>query len=146
MTIETLSIRRATDADVAGCAAVVNGWIDDTDWIPRDFPPEALEAMIREALPIREIWVAGDPVEAYLSFDPETARVGGLYCRKTGQGLGKALMDQVKVGRDYIWLSTHEPNLAAQRFYAREGFVEVARYAPEPPATVTEVKMEWRRS
>ncbi|MBF9049588.1 GNAT family N-acetyltransferase [Roseobacter sp. HKCCD9010] len=144
MTTEAISIRRAEIGDVPACAAVANWWIDDTDWLPRDYPPEAIEGMIRDALPTREIWVAGDPVEAYLSYDPEKKRVGALFCRHGGRGVGKALMDRVKEGQDYLWLTTHEPNLRAQKFYIREGFTEVERFIPEPPETVREVKMEWR--
>lgn len=145
MTTEALDIRRAAPDDVAGCAAVANWWIDDTSWLPRDHPPEEVEAMIREAYPTREIWVAGRPVEAYLSFDPEAKRVGALFCRNSGKGVGKALLDRVKEGADYLWLTTHEPNTRAQKFYKREGFAEVERFFPEPPETVREIKMEWKR-
>ncbi|QBY00903.1 GNAT family N-acetyltransferase [Rhodophyticola sp. CCM32] len=141
---DTLPIRRAGLADIPACAAVANWWIDDTEWLPRDHPADVVEDMIREALPIREIWVAGDPIEAYLSFDPVGFRVGALFCRHGGRGVGKALMDRVKQGQKYLWLTTHEPNLRAQKFYIREGFTEVERFMPEPPETVREVKMEWR--
>lgn len=137
-------IRRAERRDVPGCAKVLNDWIDATEWMPRLHAPEAIEAMIDAAFDLREIWVAGDPVEAYVSFDVETAKVGGLYCARTGQGLGKTLLDKVRERRDYVWLTADEPNKKAQKFYAREGFVEVDRYMPEPPEMVRLVKLEWR--
>ena len=137
-------VRRATADDVPACAAVVNGWIDATDWLPRDFPPEDIERQIREALPDREIWVAGDPVAGYLSFDPSASRICGLYTSRPGEGLGKALMDRVKEGRDHIQLWTHAPNLAAQRFYAREGFAATGRVDAGSDG-IAEVRMEWRR-
>ncbi len=137
-------VRLATEDDVPACAAVVNGWIDATEWLPRDFPPEEIERQIREALPDREIWVAGDPVAGYLSFDPSTSRIGGLYVSRPGEGLGKALMDRVKEGRDYIQLWTHRPNRQAQRFYAREGFTATG-IEDEGSDGVPEVRMEWRR-
>lgn len=137
-------IRRAGPGDVPAMAAIANAWVDETEWNPRDLSPEELEDFIRTALPEREIWVAGGPVCGYLSLDPETLRISGFYVSTRGRGVGKALMDRVKQGRDRLWLHTHEPNLDAQRFYRREGFVEVSRHAPEPPDTVPEIRMEWR--
>ena len=126
-------------------AAVVNAWVDATEWFPRDHAPEVIEGFIRDALPYREIWVIGAPVAGYLSFDPESGRIGGLYCLRQGEGLGKALMDAVKAGRTHLWLQTHVPNLRAQAFYRREGFVQVGgEITPEPPDTVPELRMEWR--
>ncbi|WP_231388640.1 GNAT family N-acetyltransferase [Pseudooceanicola algae] len=139
-----MTIRRAQADDVVACAAVVDQWIEATDWMPRDASRDELETGIAAALPKREIWVAGDPVEAYLSLDPETLKIGGFYCAYPGRGVGRALMDRVKQGRDFLWLHTHAPNEAAQRFYHREGFVVTGSYLPTPPATLTEIRMEWR--
>jgi hypothetical protein len=125
-------------------AAVVNGWIDTTPWFPRVHAPAAIEGFIREAFPIREIWVIGEPVEGYLSVDPAAGRVAALYCARTGAGLGKLLLDRAKLGRMRLTLRTHLPNIAAQRFYLREGFVAVGEAAPEPPETVPELVMAWR--
>ena len=137
-------MRRATLDDVPAMAAVLNGWVDATDWFPRVFTAEELEGFVRAAVPLREVWVAGDPVCAYLSYNRETGQVVALYVSVTGQGIGKALLDKVKEGRDALWLTTHAPNVAAQRFYTREGFREVSRHMPEPPETVEEIRMEWR--
>ncbi len=126
-------------------AQIVCDWEAATGWNPSQAAPETIAGFILEALPDREIWVIGEPVEAYLSFDPSDSRVGGLYSGRPNGGLGKALMDKVKERRDFVCLRTHEPNEAAQRFYRREGFVEVSRHAPEPPNTVPEIRMEWRR-
>ncbi|WP_422049360.1 GNAT family N-acetyltransferase [Shimia sp.] len=140
-----LHIRRATPEDVGAMAQIVCDWEAATEWMSSPYGPEEISGFIREAMPAREMWVAGEPIEGYLSYDPKATRVGGLYCRKSGQGLGKALMDKVKEGRDFLWLTTHEPNLKAQKFYKREGFVEVSRHDAEPPNTVREVRMEWQR-
>ena len=93
----------------------------------------------------RVILVAGDPAQAYLAFDPETLRIGGLYSNITGSGVGKALMDCIKVGRDYLWLNTHVPNEAAQKFYKREGFVEISNEGAEPSNIMPEIRMAWCR-
>ncbi|MEX0367711.1 MAG: N-acetyltransferase family protein [Ruegeria sp.] len=136
-------IRRAKIEDVPACARVISTWMDETDWMPPELPQKELEALIREAFPAREIWVAGDPVDCYMSVDPEAGKVGALYCLRTGQGIGKRLLDKAKEGRQSLWLTTHEPNRDAQRFYRREGFVEAGYLPPEPPETLPVIRMEW---
>lgn len=144
MAMIEVAVRGAVEADVPVMAQIVFDWEAATEWMESPYGPEEIAGFIREAMPEREIWVAGEPIEGYLSFDPSVSRVGGLYCRTTGAGVGKALMDKAKVGRDFVWLHTHEANEAAQRFYKREGFQEVSRHEAEPPNTVCEVRMEWR--
>ena len=136
--------RVATEDDVPACARIVSDWIDRTDWLPRQHSEAALAAMIADALPMREIFVIGDPCEGYLSVNPETAHIGALYTARPGVGLGKALLDRAKLGRDFLQLNTHEPNRDAQRFYTREGFA-VAERIPVGTDGLAELRMEWRR-
>lgn len=138
------AIRRAGPEDAAACARIVRGWVVGTEWMPELHSVEDLTAMIVEALPGREIWLAGDPPEGYISVNPETGHVGALYTSRQGAGLGRALLDRAKEGRDRLRLFTHEPNTAAQRFYRREGFEEVGRN-PEGVDGLPEIIMEWRR-
>ncbi len=93
---------------------------------------------------MRELWVIGAPVAGYLSFDVEDRLIAGLYTALPGSGHGKALVDAVKEGRDFIHLWTHEPNVQAHRFYHREGFVTVERNAEGRGDGVPELRMEWR--
>ncbi|MTH99525.1 GNAT family N-acetyltransferase [Roseibium sp. RKSG952] len=137
-------IRRATSGDVPACARIIATWMAQTEWMPEELPEEKLEELIREAFPVREIWVSGDPVDCYMSVDPKELKVGALYCLRTGEGIGKQLLDQAKKGRDYLWLTAHEPNIAAQRFYRREGFVVTGTEPPTPPETLPVIRMEWR--
>lgn len=139
-----MEVRRATPEDAAAAAVIINDWIDGTDWMPRVHAREAIAEMIAEGLPSREFYVAGDPVAGYLSLNAEVAHVVALYTDRPGEGIGKALLDQAKVGRDYLQLWTHEPNTAAQRFYAREGF-EVVERKTEGADGLPELRMEWRR-
>lgn len=137
-------LRRATLEDVPACARVISTWIARTDWMPEELTQDQLAALIREAFADREIWVIGDPVDCYMSVNPKESKVGALYCLRTGEGLGKHLLDKAKEGREFLWLTTHEPNKAAQRFYRREGFVETGTEAPVPPETLPIIRMEWR--
>ncbi len=144
MAMTEVAVRRAVEADVPAMAQIVCDWEAATEWMDSPYTAQEIAGLIREALPDREIWVAGDPIEGYLSFDPAVSRVGGLYCRTTGAGVGKALMDEAKAGRDFVWLHTHEANEAAQRFYKREGFQEVSRHDGDIHESLREVRMEWR--
>ena len=137
-------IRRAVPGDMAACARVVSTWVGQTGWMPEDLSQEEIEELIREAFPNRDIWVSGEPVDCYMSIDPFEARVGALYCLRTGEGVGKKLLEQAKDGREYLCLTTHVPNLGAQRFYRREGFIETGTEPPTPPDTVPVIRMEWR--
>ncbi|WP_171098513.1 GNAT family N-acetyltransferase [Ruegeria sp. HKCCD7255] len=136
-------IRRATHEDTLACAKVVHAWASETDWMPDELPVEQLAGLIRDAFDSREIWVAGDPVDCYMSVDPAQKKIGALYCRRTGQGIGKVFLDKAKENRDFLWLTTHIPNTSAQRFYLREGFEVTAEEPPVPPDTVPVYRMEW---
>ncbi|MBU2961954.1 GNAT family N-acetyltransferase [Citreicella sp. C3M06] len=143
--IDASKPRRATIDDIPACAAVINSWIDRTDWFPRLYGPEVIQQAFHDAWDKREIFVIGAPVEGYVSLDPAQRKIAALYTARPGAGLGKALLDTAKDGREMLFLHTHVPNEAAQRFYRREGFVQVGgALPPEPPEIVPEIRMEWR--
>ena len=104
---------------------------------------EVLTEAIAKGIPEREFWVIGEPVQGYLSFKEDENLIAGLYTADPGSGLGKALLDRVKEGREYVQLWTHEPNTAAQRFYRREGFEVVERRPEGRGDGVPELRMEW---
>lgn len=141
---EAHAIRRAGPQDMPACARVVHDWVQQTDWMPKRFTLAEFEEMFAKALPLRDIYVAGNPVTGYLSFDPETARIIGLYTAAPGRGLGKALVDHVKSGRGFVYLHTHRANTGAHRFYRREGFVPIGEIAAGDDG-LPELRMEWRR-
>jgi len=115
-------LRLAKSSDAPICAAIVNSWIDNTKWMPRIHSPDLITQMIKDGIPIREFWVIGDPVLGYLSFNVEAQQIMGLYVARPGIGLGRALLEQVKLRKSYIKLWSHSANTAAHRFYLREGF------------------------
>ena len=144
MTLEPFAIRRAHAGDAGDCARIVNDWIDAVDWMPRIHSHDEFAGFVAEAIPVREVWVVGEPIAGYLSLNASSAQIMGLYTARPGAGMGKALMDRAKHGRDYLHLWTHEPNTSARRFYTREGFVELGCDADRSPEGVTEIRMEWR--
>lgn len=138
----TVDLRPATATDAPACARIVNNWIDRTDWLPRVHTRESIEEMIVAGIPIREFWVAGDPVVGYLSLNTDASQIMGLYTMQPGKGTGKALMDRVKQGRTWLQLWSHSANVRAHRFYRREGFVEVGR-KDKGADGIPEIRMEW---
>lgn len=140
----TDEIRRASSNDAAPCAAIVNDWIDAKNWLPRQHSPQAIEEMIRAGISLREFWVAGDPIQGYLSLNTEERQIMGLYTARPGNGIGKALMNQVKNRRDWLQLWSHAANTKAHAFYRREGFVEVGRNENGVDG-IPEIRMEWYR-
>jgi len=138
-------MRRARPDDAQTCARIVKTWLDATGWLPQGPTRDQLAELIAATIPIRDIWVAGNPVAGYLSLNRETAQVMGLYAKQPGAGIGKLLLDQAKDGHDYLQLRSHTPNTAAHRFYEREGFVAVERDLDDGADGVSEIRMEWRR-
>ena len=128
--------------DALSCSEILNNWIEKTIWIPRLYSKQELLEMIEGAIPMREIWVVGDPVLGYVSFNKELSQVVALYSDMPGKGYGKVLLDKVKRGRKYIQLWSHSANKAAHRFYYREGFKDVA-YKEKGDDGISEIKFEW---
>ena len=134
--------RKGLIDDADRCAEIVNNWIKTTKWIPCLYSKHELLKMIEEAIPYRELWVIGNPVSAYVSFNNDLSQVVALYSDKPGRGYGKVLLDKVKEGREYIQLWSHNANESAHRFYYREGF-RTAAYKEKGDDGIPEIHFEW---
>ena len=116
------TIRRATIHDAMACASIVHEWVEITAEMPRLYDRDQLFSVIISAIPTREVWVIGEQIEGYISYNPDLLQISALYLKFTGKGLGKMLLDQVKHQRKYLQLWSHELNTSAHKFYKREGF------------------------
>ena len=65
------TLRRATIDDASACALIVYNWIEKTVEMPRLFDKHPLTEMIRDAIPLREVWVIGQPISGYISYNPD---------------------------------------------------------------------------
>jgi putative acetyltransferase len=127
---DDVTIRAARVADLPACAGIINDYIDATDWLPRTLSRNKIAALFGPGLlDQRTVLVAeaGGGIVGYLSLGGD-GFLPALYLAPgvRGRGIGAALLDQAKALRpEGIELTVFEPNAAAQRFYAREGFREV---------------------
>ena len=134
--------RRGSKDDAERCVEILNKWVETTTWMPRLYSKNELLKMIEEAIPLRELWVIGNPTSAYVSFNIDLSQVVALYSDKPGRGYGKVLLDKVKEGREYIQLWSHSANESAHRFYHREGFKSAA-YKEKGDDGISEIQFEW---
>ena len=80
------TLRRATIDDASACALIVDDWIEKTVEMPRLFDKHKLTEMIRKAIPLREVWVIGQPINGYISYNPESSQISALYVDKKDEG------------------------------------------------------------
>lgn len=133
---------RPEDADI--CADIFNAWVDAQDWMPRVHSKKGVRAFYRTVVFAEwHVWVAGDPISGFLAMDQSEEMVMALFVATPGQGIGKALLDHAKAGRDRLRLLTFVANTGARRFYAREGFVEVSRTPGDNEEGLPDVMLRW---
>lgn len=124
-----LTVRYATTSDLPVCAAIINDYIDATQWLPRSIDHKAVEELfVPSLLEMRTMFVAEEHGEiiGYLSMSDD-GFVPALYLGPAGRGrgVGKALLDAAKAAHpDGLELTVFELNTDALRFYQREGFDE----------------------
>ncbi len=142
-------LRQAGPGDAPACAAVFNAWVDATPWMPRVHPPEdVMRHYFEYVLRHCEVTVAevDGRVLGFLTLDSE-GLIAGFYLAPElrGHGLGHRMLAGVKAratGRLTLW--TFVANDGARRFYAREGFVEVARTGGDNEEGLPDLLLEWR--
>ena len=125
----TTILRPATPLDAGALGVILHRFEVETPWMPKEHScAEAIgfcDRMIARGW-VTVATVAGQVV-GFLARDG--AEVCALYLapEACGLGLGKALLDQAKSASPRLTLWTFQANLAAQRFYLREGFSEQRR-------------------
>lgn len=117
-------LRRATPADAAACAAIVQGWLESTPWVETRLTMTQLIDGFKIGIPTYEVWVEEEnkSLNGYLSYGPSDQLIRGFYTARPGAGTGKRLLNHIKKGKSYLQLWTHAPNTRAHAFYQREGF------------------------
>lgn len=112
--------------------------------MPRVHPADDLERHYRECVfPNREVWLSGNPVDGYIALDLDEAMVTSLFVGPKGRGIGKHLLDHAKTRLSHMTLWTFLANTKARRFYAREGFREVARSDGDNEERLPDILLHW---
>ncbi len=143
------SVRIGTGADGPACGAVVNRWIDATQWMPRVHTRQGvIDHFTASVLSKQRCWIAERDGKTcgFLALDPADGLVSALYLAPDahGQGIGKALLDQAKAECPTgLGLWTFVANTGARRFYEREGFREVARTDGDNEEGLPDILFRW---
>ena len=146
--LDRTRIAPAEPMHAPACAAILDAWIDECEWMPRLHSRAVIESHIRDVVfAMRRAWVAleGERPTGFLALDIEGC-ITALYVAADarGRGVGRMLLDRAKRQERALTLWAFEPNVAARRFYAREGFAEVRRTGGDNEEGVPDVLMGWR--
>ena len=130
------TLGRATIDDASGCALIVDNWIAKTVEMPRLFDKHKLTEMIRDAIPLREVWVIGEPINGDISYNSDSLQISALNVNKKGEGHGKILLDQIKADHKF-------PNCGAMKLIIQHmSFIEDKDLSSKIEKTA--VQMEYR--
>ena len=120
----SLQIRRARPEELGACADIYVAVLRETfTWQP---PERHSHGDFFRAAREEEIYVVVEDgrILGLAAFYRAQNFLHSLYVSVRGRGLGKALLDHVRAAADGpVSLKVQRPNLRAQAFYAREGFV-----------------------
>ena len=120
----TAEVRRARADELGACADLYQRVLRETfTWLPAE--RHRREDFLRFSRD-EEVYVAvrdGTVVGIAGYYRPQSF-LHSLYVDVRGEGVGKALLDHViGVAQGTLSLKVQLPNIHAQRFYAREGFI-----------------------
>ena len=119
----TPRLRAARSADAAAVGAIL--------WRAAALPYSRAECVACCEAMIARGWVRvarrWGRTLGFIARDGEEVCALYLAGRARGRGTGKLLVDEAKAACPHLWLRCAQANDAAQRFYRREGFVEVGR-------------------
>jgi GNAT superfamily N-acetyltransferase len=141
------SVRRARLEDMAACAAILNDWIDETDWMPRIHSHEEVvqyyETEVFQNRKVLLVEMAGDV--AAMAAVTNDNYISAFYVARDYRGRGAGAMlirHAVAECGTVARLWTFQANAGARSFYARHGFVEIARTAGDNEEGLPEVLLE----
>lgn len=118
-------VRRAVGEDAKPMAAVMQGWLEETPWIPVLHTLAETEAFCVRLVATTECWVAEEAggVCGFLTRDGNWINALYLAPEARGRGVGSALLRRAMTGCDALQLWCFQQNDGARRFYERHGFV-----------------------
>ncbi|WP_448427891.1 N-acetyltransferase family protein [Martelella sp. FOR1707] len=142
------TLRPAEIRDMAACAAILNDWIDETPWMPRVHDHADVARHYRETIFVERTVSVAEDHAVVLGFSAlsDDDYITALYvaANARGRGVGKALLERAKTDRPTgLRLWTFQANVAAQRFYEREGFAELRRTDGDNEEALPDILYGW---
>lgn len=141
-------LRPAQPTDAGAVGAILSGFIDGTEWMPRIHT--RAEDLSFAGHMIAQGWVT--VAEAHARVRAFSARNGSdvhaLYVDDgaQGQGIGTDLLLRMQQATDHLSLWTFQANTGAQRFYLRHGFVEVERTdGARNDESLPDIRYDWHK-
>ncbi|MDZ4310282.1 MAG: GNAT family N-acetyltransferase [Cypionkella sp.] len=140
-------IRAASPADAPDIAAILAAWNRDTVWMPKlHTPAEDLQFAQHLITHCTTRVLYGPDTLGFLSRAGQQIEALYLVPAARGKGLGRLLLNEAKAACAELTLYTFQANLSAQRFYAREGFTEIARSDGRDNAEqLPDLRLVWRK-
>jgi GNAT superfamily N-acetyltransferase len=137
-------IRAAVPADAPALALILGDWVRETGWMPVLHGREEDLALVAGLIAGGGVLVAEG---GFLAREGEEILALYLAPAARGRGVGRALLDAAKAGRDRLTLWAFAQNGRALAFYRREGFVEAFRTdGAGNEARLPDVRMIWERA
>lgn len=142
---------RLTDAhkgDVVALAKFIGDWVRETGWMPVLHTRTEDEDFVAALLASHAVRVARGGSQPLGFLARQEGRIQALHVASgaRGQGIGRALLDEVKAVEPEISLWTFQANTRAIAFYTGAGFVEAER--TDGAATdegLPDLRMIWSR-
>jgi ribosomal protein S18 acetylase RimI-like enzyme len=141
------ALRDAIQADATPLALVLGDWVRETGWLPILHSREEDRAFLAGLIGTHRLRVVGKKGLALGFLAHRQGHVDALYLAPAarGMGLGKSLLDEVKMTAGAVELWTFQANSRAIAFYRREGFTEAERTAGEGnEARLPDIRLTWR--
>lgn len=143
-----VSVRTGVDADAPACSAILDGWIDENEWMPRLYGRDSIYNFIQNVVfQERRVLVAEAEgvVVGFLAVDEEPLTTA-LYVIRSARcrGIGSQLLEGAKaLFPSGVSLWTFQPNVGARRLYARHSFAEVRCTDGDNDENVPDVLLSW---
>lgn len=145
----SVALREAEEGDANEMAAILQGWLEDTPWMPVLHTLAHTEAFCGHLTKATDCWVAEEAgkVTGFLARDKDWVTALYLAPEARNRGIGRALLAEASVGRDALQLWCFQNNEGARRFYERHGFVvEEVTDGAGNDEKLPDIRFVWRRA
>lgn len=141
-------LRPARTQDMEACAGILNDWIDETGWMPRVHSHAEVVNYYKTTVASerRTFVVVSDHSTLGFMVLAADQLISALYVGREyrRQGVGQLLLNRAKREfDDRLELWTFQANVAAQKFYVREGFSEINRTDGDNDEGLPDILLEW---